>query len=213
MLGKAGRCPLPCSTPLCCAFALLWLAQALPFEATCESSRPVREHAFPLVVVVEGSARNPLPAIAYTCRRGRLSNLPGAWSRASTLWLDFSPAWGRKPEDPAPCHCCGKTMGGCLPPTLPETARGGNPSTPRGRCADTQPGALAPYVAPRASLPLFRFRPPLPCPWAAALLGTGCACAGRLWAAFIPQVESTHTTERWKGVSPHQRRPPTGASS
>ena len=35
------------------------------------------------------------------------------------------------------------------------------------------PWSLAPHVAPRARLPLFRPRPPLPCPWAAALLRSG----------------------------------------
>ena len=50
-----------------------------------------------------------------------------------------------------------------------QTARGGDPRTPRGLWAHLLLGALAPHVALRASLPLFCFRPPLPCPRAAAI--------------------------------------------
>ena len=63
--------------------------------------------------------------------------------------------------------------------------------TPRSRWAHhfLGPSHLVPYSAPRARLPLFYFRPPSPCPWAAAIThraSTGpkqgsCAAAGVCW--------------------------------
>ena len=49
-------------------------------------------------------------------------------------------------------------------------AEGWGPQDPKRPLAHPFLGACAPHVALRARLPLFCFRPPLPCPWAAALM-------------------------------------------
>ena len=58
-------------------------------------------------------------------------------------------------------------LGSGLAAPLTQTARGGDPRTPRGLLAHLR--AFAPHVALRARLLLFRSRLPLPCPWAAAM--------------------------------------------
>ena len=47
------------------------------------------------------------------------------------------------------------SKGGSLAAPLPQTARGGDPRTPRGLLADPFLGACAPHLAPRARVPLF----------------------------------------------------------
>ena len=64
-------------------------------------------------------------------------------------------------------------LGGGLAAPLTQIARGGDPKTPRGLLAHLFLGAWAPHVALRARLPLFRFRPPPPCLWAAAMVAAG----------------------------------------
>ena len=94
----------------------------------------------------------------------------GVWYNALAKPHVLAKHTGPRTSDvPALCARCAKQPGSRTPvprslPLLLET------QVPQE--ADTQPGAAAPYVAPRAVLPLFRFRPPLPCPWAAALLGS-----------------------------------------
>ena len=77
------------------------------------------------------------------------------------------------------------SAGGGLAAPLPQTARGGDPRTPRSLLAHPFLGACAPHAAPRARLPLFHFRPPLPCPWAAAMIRGGVAGLPCCWRLLV----------------------------
>ena len=72
---------------------------------------------------------------------------------------------------------------------LKQATRGGDPRTPRGR-GPTFFWDLVPYLAHRASLPLFCFRPSPPCVWAAAIMYRAKArllcSAGVCWQMWIP---------------------------
>ena len=70
----------------------------------------------------------------------------------------------RGPKHPGLVTLVAVSKGGCLAAPLPQTARGGDRRAPRGLLAHPFLGASAPLRAPRARVPLFRFRPPLPCP-------------------------------------------------
>ena len=96
-------------------------------------------------------------------------------------------------QDPAACHYRDETvwLAACLPRCLKQPEVG--LKCPRGRCAHTQPGALGSNTLPHGLVCPFRFWLPLPCPWAAVLLGGGgaglltwlLALAGKFWDLYM----------------------------
>ena len=88
------------------------------------------------------------------------------------------------------------SVGGVLAVPLPQTARRGDLRT-QGLWAHPILGACA-HVAPRARLPLFHFRPPLPCAWAAAMRSSGAA-------GLLPWLHRKTSTGRKTG---RKRRQP-----
>ena len=99
---------------------------------------------------------------------------------------------GRGPKNPAVCHY----RGGGLPGS--HAASNSQRWGPKYPAVHTFLGALA--VALRVVFPLFRFRPPLPCPWTAALLRSGgvwlltwlLAPAGKCGCPALPCACTTH---------------------
>ena len=72
---------------------------------------------------------------------------------------------------------------------LMQTARGGDPKTQEAG-GPTIPWDLVPYLAPRARLPLFWFRPPPPCPWAAAITSRAKARLLRCCRCLLVNVDT-----------------------
>ena len=107
---------------------------------------------------------------------GHAAPIPRLVCRAPCVWQCLRGCWClpwcpvcalRNPSTPSSATRVADQLGGGLAAPLMQAARGGDPRTPRGLLAHLSLGALAPHAALRASLPLFCFRPPPPCPWAA----------------------------------------------
>ena len=122
------------------------------------------------------------------------------WALPCVRVAPNSQGWG--PQHPE-CHPCGPAPG-CWPSGPAGTnSQGWGPQDPKRPKGPPFPGTLLPYLAHWASLPLFCFRPPSPCPWAAAMpYGAEARLLRCCWCLLVNVDTLAYTVPRATGAWP-----------